>query len=329
MWEWWDSPKVNTLIDLTGISSFMSVNQVRWRAIRKDLENPKKVSNIYDIVTIDKNNILHKDFDRLNKKHNQVYWVDDLGLVIKGVNHIYQNLWNIENLEEFNKMMLNRSEKRNYFHKLWWIWWDFQNKEQFILQLNVNPLFKFFPQKMWIFSNFYSLFFKYKNIKLNNMWEITYYDKIIKKYIEKFLYSASKILIENKIISKNFSYKIIIESSWKYKIIWWKNSDDFEIKKFIEIVSKMFSPVLNQKYLFYDGFYILENWKRRKIKYSFPLPSQLSWNKSLRKEWDTYFYKKFFFKKMENSKFIYINNSRKKYLWYTSFINCEVEKIWI
>jgi len=329
LWEWWDSPKVNTLIDLTGISSFMSVNQVRWRAIRQDLENPKKVSNIYDIVTIDKNNVLHKDFDRLNKKHNQVYWVDDLGLVIKGVNHIYQNLWNIKNLEEFNKMMLNRSEKRNYFYKLWWIWWDFQNKEQFILQLNVNPLFKFFPQKMWIFSNFYSLFFKYKNIKLNNMWEITYYDKIIKKYIEKFLYSASKILIENKIISKNFSYKIIIESSWKYKIIWWKNSNDFEIKKFIEIVSKMFSPVLNQKYLFYDDFYILENWKRRKIKYAFPLPSQLSWNKSLRKKWDTYFYKKFFFKKMENSKFIYINNSRKKYLWYTSFINCEVEKIWI
>ena len=329
LWEWWDSPKVNTLIDLTGISSFMSVNQVRWRAIRQDLENSKKVSNIYDIVTIDKNNVLHKDFDRLRKKHNQVYWVDDSGLVIKWINHIYQNLNNNINIIDFNKLMLDRSEKRNYFHKLWWVWWDFQNKEQFILQLNINPLFKFFPQKIGIISNFYSFFFKYKNIKLDNMWEITYYDKMIKKYIEKFLYSASEILIENKTLSENFSYKIIIESAGKYKIIWWKNSDDFEIKKFIEIVSEIFSPVLNQKYLFYDNFYVLDNWKREKIKYAFPLPSQLSWNKELRNKWYNSFYKTFFSKRMDNSRFRYINNNRKKYLWYSSFINCEVEKIWI
>jgi len=51
----------------------MSTNQVRGRAIRLDKENEKKVSNIYDIVTVDKNNILFKDFKRLEKKHNQVY----------------------------------------------------------------------------------------------------------------------------------------------------------------------------------------------------------------------------------------------------------------
>ena len=308
----------------------MSVNQVRWRAIRQDLENNKKVSNIYDIVTIDKNNVLHKDFDRLKKKHNQVYWVDDSWLVIKWIGHIFnKGLKPSVDIISFNKMMLARSEKRNYFYKLWWIWWEFKNKEQFILQLNINPLFKFFPKKMWLISNLYSFFFKYKNILLNNMWEITYYDKIIKKYINKFLKSSEKILKNKKILSENFSYKIIIESAWKYKIIWWKNSDDFEIKKFIEIVSEIFKPVLNQKYLFYDNFYIFNNWKLEKTQYSFPLPSQLSWNKKLRKEWYNFFNRTFLFKEIDNSKFMYINNDRKRHLWYSSFISCEVEKIWI
>lgn len=330
LWEWWDSPKVNTLIDLTGISSFMSVNQVRWRAIRQDLENSKKVSNIYDIITIDKNWVLHKDFDRLKKKHNQVYWVDDSGLVIKWIGHIFNKVLKPSlDIISFNKVMLTRSEKRNYFYKLWWVWKEFKNKEQFILQLNINPMFKFFPQKIWIISNIYSFFFKYKKIELNNMWKITYYDKIIKKYIDKFLYSAKNILIENNTLSKNFSYNLVIESAGKYKIIWWKNSDDFEIKKFIEIVSDIFTPILNQKYLFYDDFYILNNGKREKIKYSFPLPSQLSWNKYIRKKWYNFFNKDFIFKWMDNSRFVYINNDRKKYLWYSSFINCEIEKIWI
>lgn len=335
LWEWWDSPKVNTLIDLTWISSFMSTNQVRWRAIRLDKENNKKVSNIYDIVTIDKNNILYKDFLRLKKKHNQVYWVDDLGLVIKGVEHIYQNLNNKINISEFNNMMLSRSEKRGYFYKLWWVWENFKNKEQFILQLNINPLFKFFPNNVWIFAWLYTFIFKYKDIKLKDIWKKTYYDIMISKYINKFLYSAKKILIDNNTLSKNFSYQIIIESAWKYKIIWWKDSDDFEVKKFIEIVSKIFSPVLDQKYLFNDKIKIINNWKINKIKYSFPLPSQLSWNKEIRKNFYDYFYKYsivklnlVFFWEIRKS-FEYINNNRKKHLWYSTFINSEIEKIWI
>jgi restriction endonuclease len=50
--EGWDCPKVNTLIDLTGVSAYMSVNQVHGRAIRLDKDNPEKVANIYDIVCI-------------------------------------------------------------------------------------------------------------------------------------------------------------------------------------------------------------------------------------------------------------------------------------
>jgi superfamily II DNA or RNA helicase len=334
LWEWWDSPKVNTLIDLTGISSFMSTNQVRWRAIRLDKQNLWKVANIYDIVTIDKNGILYKDFRRLEKKHNQVYWVNDSWLIVKWIEHIFNK--NIIPSIEYNKIMLDRSEKRNYFYKLWWVWKDFKNKEQFILQLNINPLFKFFPKNIWIFAKIYTIFFKYKNIKLKDIWKKSYYDTIISKYIDKFLYSTKKILIDNNTISQNFSYKIIIESAWKYKILWWKNSDDFEIKKFIEIVSQIFSPVLEQKYLFNDELKIINNWQIKKIKYSFPLPSQLSWNKEIRKKWYKYFHKKsifywFFIYWEDHLKiyFKYLSKDRKKHLWYSTFISSDIEKIWI
>jgi hypothetical protein len=43
----------------------------------------KKVSNIYDVVTIDINGLVTKDVDRFLKKHDQVYGIDDTGLVVK------------------------------------------------------------------------------------------------------------------------------------------------------------------------------------------------------------------------------------------------------
>jgi len=225
--------------------------------------------------------------------------------------------------------MLERSTKRNYFYKLWGIWKDFQNNEQFILQLNINPIFKFFPKKSWIFSMFYRFLFKYKDIKLQELWEKTYYDTMIKDYIDRFLYASKKILIEKKVLSKNFSYKILIEWAWKFKIIWWKNSDDFEIKKFIEIINEIFSPVLKQRYLFNEPLYNFENKKYNLIKYHFPLPAQISWNKQTRILFNKYFNKKLFAKKYIDYKFEYITNNRKKYLWYSTFIKSEIEKIWI
>ncbi len=205
LWEWWDSPKVNCLIDLTWISSFMSVNQVRWRAIRLDKQNKFKISNIYDIVTIDKNNILYKDFNRLKKKHNQVYWVNDSWLIVKGINHIYNfssvNFWENFDIDKFNNMMLIRSEKRDYFYKLWKIWEKFSNKEQFILQLNINPLFKYFPEKMWFLWNIYSFFLKYKNIELQELSKKAYYDKIIVIFIKNILDASKEVLIKNKVLS--------------------------------------------------------------------------------------------------------------------------------
>lgn len=330
LWEWWDSPKVNTLIDVTWISSFMWTNQVRWRAIRQDKENQKKVSNIYDIVTISKNAIVSKDMNRLRKKHNQVYWVDDSGLVIKWINHIYQNLeQSYHEHERINSLMLQRAAKRAYFHTLWNVGWDFKNKEQFILQLHISPLFTFFPKRLWFIAWVYKHILHRRDLQLTTLWTKTYYDTILEKYIERFLQSACHVLNNAGVITNSFTYKIINEWAWKYKIISWDNSNEFEIKKFIEIVSKIFSPVNDQRYLFHDAVFLLKNWKKIwTTDVFFPLPSQLSWNKRMRKKWFSIFSWRKNAKPTETD-FIYLPPQRKQHLWSTTFIKSEVEKIWI
>lgn len=48
----WDLPAVNTLILATNVSSFVSTNQLRGRAIRRDPARPHKVANIWHLATI-------------------------------------------------------------------------------------------------------------------------------------------------------------------------------------------------------------------------------------------------------------------------------------
>ena len=110
LWEWWDCPKLNVLIDLTWVSAYMSVNQIRWRAIRLDRDYPKKVANVYDIICITDWYKWLIDFERVEKKYENFYWVDASWVIVKWINHIYpdleHHLWDVEKI---NKNMLKRS----------------------------------------------------------------------------------------------------------------------------------------------------------------------------------------------------------------------------
>ena len=50
--EGWDAPCINSLILSSTVSSYMLSNQMRGRAIRKDRNNPDKVSNIWHLASI-------------------------------------------------------------------------------------------------------------------------------------------------------------------------------------------------------------------------------------------------------------------------------------
>ena len=51
--EGWDSPCINSLILASFVGSFVLSNQMRGRAIRVDVNSPRKVSNIWHLVTVD------------------------------------------------------------------------------------------------------------------------------------------------------------------------------------------------------------------------------------------------------------------------------------
>lgn len=77
--EGWDSLSLNTLIDLTSVTTSTSVQQLRGRTIRLDPNWKRKVAHNWDVVCVGKEfergNV---DFNRFLKRHDQ-YW----GIVIR------------------------------------------------------------------------------------------------------------------------------------------------------------------------------------------------------------------------------------------------------
>ncbi|MUU78993.1 DEAD/DEAH box helicase family protein [Winogradskyella endarachnes] len=51
--EGWDAPSINSLILASFIGSFVSSNQMRGRAIRKDADSPNKTGNIWHLACVD------------------------------------------------------------------------------------------------------------------------------------------------------------------------------------------------------------------------------------------------------------------------------------
>ena len=76
--EGWDASRINVLIDLTTVTTSMSINQLRGRSFRLDKKNPKKVANNWDIVCLAEE--FSKGFDdyyRFKRKHSRLYGVCD------------------------------------------------------------------------------------------------------------------------------------------------------------------------------------------------------------------------------------------------------------
>ena len=88
--EGWDASRINVLIDLTTVTTSMSINQLRGRSFRLDKNNPKKVANNWDIVCLAEE--FSKGFDdyyRFKRKHSRLYGVCDDSAIEKGVGHVH------------------------------------------------------------------------------------------------------------------------------------------------------------------------------------------------------------------------------------------------
>lgn len=71
--EGWDAPAINTLVLASEISSYVSTNQMRGRAIRKDVKNPKKAAHIWHLGFYPK-----KKFNHFLGPYNSI---DKMGII--------------------------------------------------------------------------------------------------------------------------------------------------------------------------------------------------------------------------------------------------------
>ena len=124
--EGWDANKINVLIDLTCVTTSMTINQLRGRSFRLDPDTPEKLANNWDVVCIApefKKGL--DDYKRFRIKHNRLYGVTDDGCIEKGVGHVHATFTEIkpegveESMVELNRDMLERVEQRPHFRSLW------------------------------------------------------------------------------------------------------------------------------------------------------------------------------------------------------------------
>ena len=124
--EGWDASRINVLVDLTTVTTSMSINQLRGRSFRLDKHWPEKVANNWDIVCLaDEFKKGFDDYLRFKRKHKQLYGVCDDGAIEKGVGHVHAAFTEArpegvsEAMDVFNEEMLMRSRNRERTRELW------------------------------------------------------------------------------------------------------------------------------------------------------------------------------------------------------------------
>ena len=144
--EGWDANRINVLVDLTTVTTSMSINQLRGRSFRLDPAWPEKLANNWDVVCIAPE--FSKGFDdyrRFIAKHKNLYGVTDDGAIEKGVGHVHPAFTELkpEGLESstamLNEEMLSRSRDRMLIRETWKIGQPFQGRAIKAIETKTEP----------------------------------------------------------------------------------------------------------------------------------------------------------------------------------------------
>lgn len=146
--EGWDASRINVLIDLTTVTTSMSINQLRGRSMRLDKLWPEKVANNWDVVCLAEEFIKgFDDYERFERKHKNLYGVCDDGSIEKGVGHVHAAFTELqpeavnEGMGVINQEMLQRARRRSSSRELWGIGQPFSATAQKSLEFKpTSPL---------------------------------------------------------------------------------------------------------------------------------------------------------------------------------------------
>jgi superfamily II DNA or RNA helicase len=171
--EGWDSLKLNTLIDLTSVTTSTAVQQLRGRTLRLDPDWPRKVAHNWDVVCIaprfERGN---SDFLRFMNRHKQYWslviypdWLERRetpdgksrtpphlhGKVAKGIVHVSpyliasllnekDNLWQSLGVSLHNRRTMRQVPLRDQVYDLWGIGEDYSNFSYAMSSLDARDL---------------------------------------------------------------------------------------------------------------------------------------------------------------------------------------------
>jgi hypothetical protein len=154
--EGWDALSLNTLIDLTSVTTSTGVQQLRGRSIRVDPHWPRKVAHDWDVICVDtKNEQGDLDLRRLARRHRQLWGIvpDDRaaaistasgprvpgtarpGTVVKGLGHVSSRLvsdlyfrgWRHLRYGRYTGASLEAVGRRDGSYELWGIGEPYDN----------------------------------------------------------------------------------------------------------------------------------------------------------------------------------------------------------
>jgi len=162
--EGWDALGLNTLVDLTAVTTSTGVNQLRGRTLRLDPSWDRKVAHNWDVVCVarqfERGDV---DLRRFERKHTQYWGVmeSDLptnpvagsggpGLIAKGIGHVDRDLAFelstrpfIEiNFEKYSRQLLAQAtpQARVRSYDLWAIGQPYENTTQTVTQLETKEI---------------------------------------------------------------------------------------------------------------------------------------------------------------------------------------------
>ncbi|MEW4563625.1 DEAD/DEAH box helicase family protein [Bremerella sp. JC770] len=143
--EGWDANKINVLIDLTTVTTSMTVRQLRGRSFRLDPQVPEKLADNWDVVCLAPE--FSKgldDYARFIKKHQNIFGVTDDAVIEKGVGHVHPALTDLRpellegSVRDLNRDMLARVTLRPETRDLWQIGTPYEGNPNHTLEMRMK-----------------------------------------------------------------------------------------------------------------------------------------------------------------------------------------------
>lgn len=284
--EGWDAPFVNSLIMATYVSSFVTSNQLRGRAIRINKKDPTKFSNIWHLICFEKEAdkyVLGYDYEILNRRFFAFEGIDiENKSIYSGIDrlNIENKKYSKEEIESLNNYIIEKSRNRIENTEIWKgaltsyvpITTDKTSIPKNIIELKqYNPEKDYIPA-YFIFSIFgfiYSFMLSFSVVDFNNPFKVLltiwsgYFTLVFGMFAHYFINfklhrnynyfvksvckAVYKALIKKKIISPKTKYFIKkVDEKLEYGLI---KGSTYEQMMFLKTIKEAFEINTESRYI--------------------------------------------------------------------------------